>query len=210
MIDITGKTFNNFLVLKRNDFNSKDNKALWVCKCKCGSIKIIAGSHLRRGAIKSCGCWKTDHLLNRSSDEIRMFRIWHGVLQRCNNPSNPDYPNYGGRGIKVLWGSFEDFCADMKNTYMPDLTIERNNVNGNYEKNNCRWATRKEQLRNKRTSVFIDTPWGLITKIEASERAGLHKSTLDKRIKNGWPPDKLFMKAHPSNKVKYLLNKGGV
>lgn len=136
-----------------------------------------------------------------------IYRIWAGILQRCNNRNNPDYLSYGGRGIKVdiSWLTFDGFLKDMGPTHIDGLTIERVDVNGHYTKTNCIWIPRNKQNRNKRTSVFIDTPWGRMTKVEACEKSGIHKATLDKRLKNGWPINLLFIEPNPSNKIKYKL-----
>ncbi len=88
----------------------------------------------------------------------RMFKIWDGMLQRCNNKNAPNYYLYGGRGIKVCsrWSKFEHFYEDMKKGYLDNLTLDRVNNDGNYSVDNCRWATRKEQANNKRNNRFIE------------------------------------------------------
>ena len=119
------------------------------------------------------------------------------MIERCTDDKSKDFQNYGGRGITVCerWLSFENFLADMEPTFTPGLTIERKDVDGNYEPTNCCWATTKEQGRNKRKSVFIETPWGRMTIAEAAERAGINRATLKTRLLQlGWPFEKAILK----------------
>lgn len=105
--------------------------------------------------------------------------------QRCKNYKNKFYKDYGARGISVCtrWQKYINFKIDMLPTYQKGLSIDRINNNGNYDPSNCRWATQKQQMRNLRRNVFIDTPWGFITVAEACEISGLDHATLDNRIK---------------------------
>lgn len=118
---------------------------------------------------------------------------------RCLNPNDGRFKDYGGRGIAVCerWLTFENFYADMGASYRPGLTIERNDVNGNYEPSNCCWVPRAVQAQNKRTSVFVDTPKGRLTITAAARTFGLSATALEHRIKNNWPPDRLFSPPRP-------------
>ena len=113
------------------------------------------------------------------------------MLDRCRNPAHRHFHHYGGRGIAVCerWNSFENFLADMGDR--PNgTTLDRIDVNGNYEPSNCRWATSAEQAGNKRSSILLDYGGEQVCLEHLAKRLGLAPQTLDRRIKAGWPPDK--------------------
>lgn len=138
----------------------------WNCLCKfCNkTIFPVTSRNIREEKVKSCGC-KTFELKSKSKSKHRMFGtrlygIWAHMISRCYNEKVPEYVNYGGRGIIVcdLWkNSFEEFQLwANQNGYNENLTIDRINVNGNYEPSNCRWATNLEQVRNRRNTVMCE------------------------------------------------------
>ena len=114
------------------------------------------------------------------------------MMTRCTNPHAMNYSNYGGRGIKVCdrWKNFENFYADMNDAN--GLTLDRVDVNGDYEPSNCRWATRKEQGNNKRNNVVIEFSGERMTAMQWSERTGIGEGTIRKRIRLGWPVEKVL------------------
>lgn len=155
-LDIAGHKFGKLTVLYRIE-NSSDRKSRWVCKCECGKESIVQGKSLRRGNTKSCGCLLVEirgkatitHGLRRRPE----YKTWCNMKQRCYNEKRKDYQYYGGRGIKICdrWlDSFENFYTDMGPRPSIDLSIDRLDVDGNYEPENCKWATCAEQLRNRR------------------------------------------------------------
>lgn len=133
-----------------------------VCLCDCGNRKIIAYSNIKRGSSKSCGCLHASRIgaLNRvhGMTRTKVYRAWKHLRERINNPNCKKYSLYGGRGISLCerWNKFENFIEDMGQPPTSFHSIDRINVNGNYEPGNCRWATAKEQARNKRNSILID------------------------------------------------------
>lgn len=116
------------------------------------------------------------------------YWAWAAMIQRCHNPRNPKFMDYGGRGIRVCqrWNKFENFLADMGLKSSPNLEIDRLDNNGNYEPDNCRWATRKEQTRNRRGNVLITHGGLTLTAQEWSELTGIQRQTILYRYHAGW------------------------
>jgi len=133
------------------------NPSKGIFKCTCGKETEQYFKYIENGRVKSCGCLRYKKLSQRNTRHggtgTRLYRIWRGLFKRCENPGSTDFYNYGARGIAVCdgWHDFETFKAwALSNNYKDDLTIERKDVNGNYEPNNCCWITKAEQSTNKR------------------------------------------------------------
>lgn len=157
--DITGKRFGMLTVIELD--SRKLTATLWNCLCDCGNKKVVRKSNLVTGQTKSCGCLSAElaskrlktHGNSTQKKPTKEYRTWIMIKSRCTYPGTNGYERYGGRGISVYdrWEkSFVDFLNDMGECPSPDHSIERTDVNGNYEPGNCCWATTEEQSRNKR------------------------------------------------------------
>jgi hypothetical protein len=195
-VDITGQKFNRLTAIKRVDNygTGTKSKAKWLCACDCGNETFAAVHSLKSGNTKSCGCLnieigiKNGKLKRRHGmTKTKPWITWDSMLQRCNNKKHKSYHQYGGRGITVCerWLTFENFFEDM-GVQADGMTIERNDVNGNYEPSNCRWATILEQANNKRTNRFIEFKGERKTLKEWSISTGISRTTISDRIKYGW------------------------
>lgn len=204
-IDLTGQRFNKLLVLEY--VYTKNGQVYWKCQCDCGNIKNITGSHLRTGHTKSCGCLQKEITIKRLEQQTkhglrhtRIYETWVNMKTRCLNKNNKNYSNYGGRGIKVCDKWKNDFMSfynwAMENGYRDDLTIDRIDVNGNYEPNNCRWTTIEKQNNNRRNNYVVLykgesktlEEWSKILPINISS------SVLRYRIVHNWDIEKAFTK----------------
>lgn len=155
--DITGKRFGRLVVTGRNQ-NDGIRWSRWNCVCDCGNKTIVTRSSLINGTTKSCGCFQTENRFKKRKDnpksERRLYRILWGMKSRCYNENSEKYKHYGGRGITVCdewlnnYDSFETWA--LANGYEDGLTIDRIDVDGNYEPNNCRWLTRAENNKTRR------------------------------------------------------------
>lgn len=197
-IDLVGKRFGRLVVVERADNHStnKHANAHWVCKCDCGNETVVDGHKLRRGHTKSCGCYHKDRLVTHGETNSRLYGIWKGLKWRCNSKSDRSYKYYGGRGIKVCDEWEADFQAfydwAMENGYRDDLSIDRIDNDGNYEPENCRWVSAKEQANNRRNNIIITRNGETHTLAEWAEILGIKYSTLQKRIQGNWNIERAF------------------
>lgn len=201
-IDLTNKKFGRLTVIKRVE-NAKDGHAQWLCKCECGNYKIICGRSLQKGVTLSCGCLISEITTKRNTKHnlynSRIYSIYKDMKKRCYNKNNKSYENYGGRGIKICdeWlnkenGFINFYNWAINNGYKVDLTIDRINVNGNYEPSNCKWATIKEQANNRRSNHLITYNGETHNITQWAEILNISYGALKNRIRNGWDIEKAF------------------
>lgn len=188
--DIKGLRVGKLLVL---EFAGQDKhySALWKCQCDCGNIKVINGTVLRSGVTRSCSCLIGESNKKRSlgSSEHELFQAWWGMIKRCTYPKQSGYERYGGRGIRVCerWReSFANFLADMGER--PEGTsLDRIDNDGDYCKENCRWATVKEQSYNRSTNRLLTFNDETRNLTEWALHLGINPVTLNTRIQTyGW------------------------
>lgn len=143
--------------------SAKDRRYLWECECSCEQHThiVVKAGNLKSGNTQSCGCLHKEIIQKgkHGQTNTKLYHVWSGMKDRCYNPNQKSYKNYGGRGIKICddWLIFENFYVwATSNGYEEGLSIERQDVNGNYEPSNCCWATAKEQANNTRNNHFIE------------------------------------------------------
>jgi len=196
LIDLTGHRFGRLVVLCRK-FKRK-NRWFWHCQCDCGGEANVSGDQLRAGGTRSCGCIiveatiarSTKHGHARRSKLTKTYRAWIHLIERCRNPNDKAYADYGGRGISVCarWGdSYQCFLADMGDAPI-GMSIDRIDVNGNYEPGNCRWATPREQLLNRRMTRRVLAGDQSVPLAELAAKNGISAQNAARRVMRGWDP----------------------
>ena len=188
-IDLSGKRYGKIVVLERAENRGKHT--MWKCKCDCGNYTITGASELKSGTTKSCGCLKFE---SRNSthglSDTRLYGIWQGMKERCLKEYSPAYKWYGGRGITICQEWLDDFYNfynwAIANGYKENLSIDRINVDGNYEPSNCKWIPLEEQALNTRTTKFLTYKGETKTVSEWCEITGIKKTTMLNRIRLGF------------------------
>jgi hypothetical protein len=192
-----GDRFNRLTIVERvpRPANSKRQAVYWECRCDCGNTVALYSHLLTSGHTKSCGCLYREGSRARALKHGRRhspeYNSWANMLSRCTNVNNPVFAHYGGRGIAVCdeWRtSFEEFFADMGPKPTPAHSLERIDVDRNYEPTNCRWATRKEQNENKRNSLFLVFRGERLVIAQVAKQLDIDRTTLTRYMRrNGWP-----------------------
>lgn len=191
-LDLTGRKFGRWKVLNFSHMNRHKNTC-WLCECECGKRNTVIGTSLTRGHSKSCGCFFRDEVKRRNTthalSNTNLHGTWNHMRDRCCNPKHAQYKYYGGRGITVCDEWRKDFLSfynwAMANGYGEGLTIDRIDNDGNYEPNNCRWATRKEQMNNTSRNIIVFYNAEEMTLQRLCELSGIPYSTLYKRYYKG-------------------------
>lgn len=176
----------------------------WKCLCDCGTEVIIRGKCLTQGVTKSCGCLQCEQLSKRVSKHhdqgSRLYAIWDSMRQRCNNPNNAAYHNYGGRGISICsdWDEYLNFKEwAIRSGYdttatRGDCTLDRIDVNEAYSPSNCRWTDMRTQSNNKRDTIRLYYNGELKTLHELSQITNIKYHTLWRRYHLGMTIDKIL------------------
>ena len=190
--DMTGKRFGRLIVIKYTGCKK------WRCQCDCGSVVDVLGVLLRNGHTKSCGCLRKDvahtSKTKHGKYHARVYRTWASIVQRCCNSNYKDFKNYGARGITMCDEWKNDFQAfydwAISNGYNDSLTIDRIDNNKGYEPSNCRWATKKQQSRNRRNVKQYTINGEKHCLSEWCEIIGLNYNNVRQRVYKGWSIEK--------------------
>jgi hypothetical protein len=197
--ELVGEKFGRLTVIEFKEI--KNEKAYWLCKCECGNPVFVPTYRLKGGITQSCGCLQKE----RTSDakfihgQIKSseYSSWVNMKNRCLNPKTIGYSAYGGRGIKVCkrWrNSFEEFFKDMGSKPTPRHTLDRKNPDGNYEPNNCRWATEEEQQNNRRNNRVIEYKGESLTVSQLARKYNQNPQLVLERVNKGWSIERALTK----------------
>jgi hypothetical protein len=198
--NLEGRKFGRLKVVEEAG-RTKYGNIKWLCTCICGSKCEVSAADLKSGHTKSCGCLRRDsasfatHGDSRRARRAPEYVIWCAMKSRCSNPNNPGYKNYGGRGIKVCrrWFNYENFFGDMGRRPSPRHTIERVDNEKGYNPDNCSWAPKEVQSRNRRLSRVIHYKRRAMTLSEWARHVGLKRTTLRRRLDAGWEVERALI-----------------
>ncbi len=171
-----------------------------VVECFCGRKFITRITGLENGKVTSCGCRRRDGLIRRvtrhNMSKSSEYKAWESMKARCLYEKSKFYYKYGGRGITICdkWMDFKNFYRDMGNKPDEKYSLERIDVNGNYEPSNCRWATRREQDRNKTNTVYINYNGEKWVLMDLAKKFNIHQQTLKQRVISGMTAEEAISK----------------
>lgn len=193
--DYSGQRFGRITVVRYLEENEREfvNRR-WLCKCDCGTIKQINIANLTSGNIRSCGCLQRERMaklnFKHGKWKTKLFNVWIAMRNRCYQKNTKYYINYGGRGVTMCpewkddFNNFEKWA--LANGYQDGLSIDRIDVNGNYEPSNCRWATLKQQANNTRRNHYL-TFEGKTQSLQMwADETGISYSAIKTRVAKGW------------------------
>lgn len=203
--DLTNMRFGRLVVCDRaedNISNSGYRTVMWNCVCDCGNHTTVRAKCLNSGVTKSCGCLARELVSKRASIHhdtgTRLYAIWNSMRQRCNNPNHSSYYNYGGRGIRICperddYSVFREWSyrnGYNKNAKRGECTLDRIDVNGGYDPQNCGWIDMKHQCNNKRDTLYYSLGMDCHSLKEWSDITGIKYCTLWRRYKAGWSAER--------------------
>jgi len=205
LIDLTGRESGHLTVIRVHERKRYPNGQVvvyWWCRCVCGAECAVAGGNFRTGKSTSCGCKKGENVSRnrtrhggcRRGKKLPEFTIWVNMINRCNNPKDKRYGDYGGRGIKVCerWGDFGTFLKDMGSRPSPLHHIDRCDNDAGYSPENCRWVTRERSARNKRGTVYLTYKGRTLPLPDWAELCGVSQKLLRQRKNRGWSDERVL------------------
>lgn len=187
-VDIKGKKYNRWTVIEKS--KTKNGKTYWLCECECGKRKIVYGTSLRSGKSKSCGCFNKEIVSKQKGlSTTRLYRIYKLVVKRCYDKTDKSYKYYGAKGVTVYNKWLNNFISfynwSINNDYNDKLTLDRIDVNGNYEPSNCRWISEKEQHYNRTDNIYFTINNEQKCLSQLCEEYNMPYQTVWRRLKKG-------------------------
>lgn len=186
--DLTGKRFGRWTVL--GEAGRACGGILWKCRCDCGTVRDVMAQSLTKGTSTSCGCYNKEVITTHGKTKDDLHHVWENLKDRCLNPNSSVWSLYGGRGITVCdewkdnYEAFDEWAR--ANGYEKGLSLDRIDNDGNYEPTNCRWATAKEQCRNRSNNRILTIDGKSHCVSEWAEIVGMNPSTIVTRLRRGW------------------------
>jgi hypothetical protein len=207
-LELTGQVFGKLLACSRSH---KDATGAWVwlCRCECARYVHVRGATLKAGRTSACpSCAAIERNTTHGATGTDLYSRWRAMINRCENRNHHAWPHYGGRGITVCkeWHQFEAFARDMGTGFSPLLELDRIDVDGNYEPDNCRWLTHAQQQRNKRTNHLVTFYNRAMTVTEWAELLGINRNTLAYRLLRGWTTERALTYRVPATVLLELAN----
>ncbi len=192
--DLSGQVFGRWIAVAHAGRKGKTGRiTMWLCRCECGVEREVPATSLKRGISRSCGCLRSpfvSHGCTARGLKTPEYKVWCGIKTRCTNENEPKYRYYGGRGIMMCerWlDSFDNFLTDMGPRPSPKHEIDRfPNNDGNYDPDNCRWATKVEQANNKRSNLILTMNGESLTLSQWCRRLSIPVGRTSSRLKKGW------------------------
>lgn len=203
--NIEGKKF-GYLTAVKEVGRTKHGAITWLFLCDCGNERVATGYEVVSGVCYSCGCKNIPNNLTHGMCRTKEYNTWCRIISRCYNVKNPNYYRYGGRGIKMCdrWrNSFDDFLIDMGLAPSKKHSIDRIDNNGNYEKDNCRWATPVEQSRNRSSNRIIEINGEKKCMIEWCEHFKISWHTVKTRLRRGEQIPDIFLPPNTFKKIQW-------
>jgi hypothetical protein len=206
LADMVGQAFGRLVVVAR--VRVAGTSPSWLCRCSCGAERTASTAALRSGDATSCGHHRRIHGESACAGASPEHAAWVAMRARCLRPTAANYDGYGGRGIAICdrWNDYAVFLSDMGRKPTPAHSLDRIDVNGNYEPANCRWATPRQQANNRRVSVFVTAHGLTMTVAEWARETGLQDATIRQRLVRGWPPEDALYRSPRRTRVARLVS----
>ena len=187
-LNLRGQKFGRWTVLEEAD--RQCGGVRWKCRCECGTVRNVLAGSLRKGASTSCGCYNREVITTHGKSHTKLHHAWSSMKDRCTNPNAQEADRYINRGIKVCdewlnsYEAFEEWA--LANGFRDGLSLDRIDNDGNYEPSNCRWATAKEQCRNRSNNLILTVDGETHCATEWAEIVGIKPAIISKRKGRGW------------------------
>lgn len=195
-MDLSGSVFGRWVVIEPSSTKVYTHHHAHLCRCQCGTERIVSTSRLKRNLTLSCGCAATEAAAKQNTrhgyTKHRLAATWRTMKERCSNPNHCGYHRYGGRGIHVCerWLSLKNFVEDNDDLALPGLSIDRINNDLGYSPENCKWSSAEEQMNNRTITVHLDLNGRSQSITRWARELGIADQVLRKRIQAGWSVEK--------------------